>query len=225
MGDRDRQQGRHPGTVGTGRDRRSADRGVSEAAPVNHRMMPRVALALAAAFIAASCSHPVDVARDTDSKPASNAVRVALLPTTAPGLPTFDEETFQQLLGQLRGTPVVVNIWASWCGPCRAEAPLLAEAARTYGRRIQFLGVDIQDSVAGATAFDQEFHIPYPSVFDAGGDIRDSLGLLGQPDTIFYGADGSTVATVSGQLSQQVLSANISKLLETLGGSSTRGSG
>lgn len=180
-----------------------------------------MALVLASTFIAASCSHPVDVARDTDSKPALNAVRVALLPTTAPGLPAFDVGKFQQLLGQLRGTPVIVNIWASWCGPCRAEAPLLAEAAQTYGRRIQFLGVDIQDSVAGATAFEQEFHIPYPSVFDPDGNIRDSLGLLGQPDTIFYDADGSTVATVSGQLSQQVLSANIDRLLGASGPSST----
>jgi thiol-disulfide isomerase/thioredoxin len=186
---------------------------------------PRLALAFAFAFIVASCSHAADMALDTESKPALNAVRVALLPTTAPGLPTFDVEKFNQLLGQLRGTPVIVNIWASWCGPCRAEAPILAEAARAYGKQIQFLGVDILDSVAGATAFELEFHIPYPSVFDSDGNIRDSLGLLGQPDTIFYGADGATVATVSGQLSRQVLSTNINKLIGTSGPSSTPGGG
>jgi thiol-disulfide isomerase/thioredoxin len=182
---------------------------------VRKRAMSRcVAIVLAAGVVAAGCSSSGGVSA-IDSTPALNAAHVALLPTTAPGLPTFDNERFQRLLGQLRGTPVVVNIWASWCGPCRAEASILARAARTFGRGVQFLGVDIQDSIGGATAFEQEFQIPYPSVFDPRGEIRDALGLLGQPDTVFYDANGAMVATVSGQLDRQVLSANIALLLGT----------
>jgi cytochrome c biogenesis protein CcmG/thiol:disulfide interchange protein DsbE len=184
-----------------------------------------LASGFAAALIAIGCSYSGGVSPTTDPIPAGNATDVALLPTTAPGLPTFDEEKFQQLLRQLRGTPVVVNIWASWCGPCRAEAPLLARAARTYGRRVQFLGVDVQDSKGGATAFAQEFHVPYPSVFDPSGDIRVGLGFLGQPDTVFYGADGSKLATVSGPLDQKVLSADIDRLLGTSDPSTSPGGG
>ncbi len=178
------------------------------------RSRPRwQALVLAATLAGASCASGGGPSPATTPVPALNAANASLLPTSAPGLPTFDNEKFQQLLGELRGTPVIVNIWASWCGPCRAEAPILARAARTYGRRVQFLGIDILDTIDAATAFQQEFHIPYPSVFDPNGDIRDALGLLGQPDTIFYRVDGSTLATVSGQLSQQVLLANIDRLL------------
>jgi cytochrome c biogenesis protein CcmG/thiol:disulfide interchange protein DsbE len=174
-------------------------------------------LVVAAALVGASCSSAAGVNESAHPTPALNAANVDLLPTTTPGLPTFDEETFQQLLVELRGTPVVVNIWASWCGPCRDEAPILAQAARAYGRRVQFLGVDILDSMDAATAFTREFQIPYPSVFDPSGHIRDALGFFGQPDTIFYGPDGSEVATVSGALSQHVLSINIGRLLATSG--------
>src|SRR5438094_202055 len=58
-------------------------------------------------------------------------------------LPQLDPARFRQLLAQLRGKPVVVNIWASWCGPCIAEAPDLAAAAREFQGRVQFLGVDV----------------------------------------------------------------------------------
>src|SRR5881628_2985958 len=67
--------------------------------------------------------------------PATNATVASLLPTTVSGLPSFDFGTFEQLLYQLRGTPVVVNIWASWCGPCRDEAPVLVDGAQRYGDR------------------------------------------------------------------------------------------
>ena len=82
--------------------------------------------------------------------PARNATTAALLPTHVAALPTFDVQTYHELLTQLRGTPVVVNVWAAWCGPCKAEAPLLHTASQTYGDRVQFLGVDILDSLDGA---------------------------------------------------------------------------
>ena len=181
---------------------------------MRNRSLPRWReLALAIALTCVSCASSGGPIPASDSTPALNAANVALLPRTTPGLPMFDEVQFQQLLGQLRGVPVIVNIWASWCGPCRDEAPILAQAARTYGQKVQFLGIDILDTIGGAAAFVREFHIPYPSVFDPNGDIRDALGLLGQPDTLFYRVDGSKLATVSGQLDKQVLLANIDRLL------------
>jgi cytochrome c biogenesis protein CcmG/thiol:disulfide interchange protein DsbE len=188
-------------------------------------MTGSTALALATVLIAAGCSRSEGVGAATYSTPALNATNVPLLPTAAPGLPAFDPEKFQQLLAELRGTPVVVNIWASWCGPCRDEAPILAQAARTYGDRVQFLGVDILDTTGAATTFEQEFHIPYPSVFDPSGHIRDSFGFIGQPDTIFFGADGSRTVTLSGPVDEQVLSTNIGRLLGISSPSSAPGSG
>jgi cytochrome c biogenesis protein CcmG, thiol:disulfide interchange protein DsbE len=147
---------------------------------------------------------PVDV-----GPAAQNASTAALLPTHVAELPTFDVDTYQRLLTQLRGTPVVVNVWAAWCGPCKAEASLLRSASRTYGDRIQFLGVDILDSLEGARGFIADHDLTYPSVFDPSGAIRDSLGMIGQPVTVFYDAGGDVAQTWEGQLSQAALARGI----------------
>ena len=132
-----------------------------------------------------------------------------LLPTHVAELPSFDVQTYQELLTQLRGTPVVVNVWAAWCGPCQAEAPLLHAASQTYGDRVQFLGVDILDSRDGARGFIEEHGLTYPSVFDPAGAIRDSFGMIGQPVTVFYDADGNVTSTWEGQLTQTALDQGI----------------
>jgi cytochrome c biogenesis protein CcmG, thiol:disulfide interchange protein DsbE len=136
------------------------------------------------------------------------------LPTHVAELPSFDAEMYQQLLTQLRGTPVVVNIWAAWCGPCKAEAPLLHDASKAYGERVQFLGVDILDSLKGARGFIAEHGLAYPSIFDPSGTIRDSLGMIGQPVTVFYDADGNMVSSWDGQLSQEALDEGIREALD-----------
>lgn len=78
--------------------------------------------------------------------------------------------------------------------------------------RVQFLGVDILDSKEGAVGFIHDFEIPYPSVFNPPGDIRDSLGLLGQPDTLFYNANGVLQVTSIGPLTQATLDQNLAKI-------------
>jgi cytochrome c biogenesis protein CcmG, thiol:disulfide interchange protein DsbE len=151
---------------------------------------------------------------DADVGPvARNAATAALLPTHVAALPTFDVDAFNRLLTQLHGTPVVVNIWAAWCGPCKAEAPLLHAASQTYGDRVQFLGVDIVDSLDGARAFIADHGLTYPSVFDPSGAIRDSLGMIGQPVTVFYAADGTLVSSWEGQLKQSALDDGINAAL------------
>ena len=125
--------------------------------------------------------------------PAINAVETDLLPTDVAELPDFDLARFETLLEQLRGTPVLVNLWGSWCEPCRDEAGDLAAAHAEFGDRVQFLGVDILDSRGSARGFMEEFGWRYPSVFDPPASIRDGLGLLGQPVTLLYGADGDVV--------------------------------
>ena len=177
--------------------------------------MRRAALAvLSLVALAASCSRSGPTGPTPVSLPAHNATVAPLLPTRAPGLTGSDPERFRELLLQLRGTPVIVNIWASWCGPCREEAPLLAVAARRDGDRIQFLGIDILDTKDAAARFTGEFGIPYPSLFDQDGAIRDSLGFLGQPVTLFYNAGGKRVQTHAGPLDRQSLNTGIAELLQ-----------
>jgi thiol-disulfide isomerase/thioredoxin len=145
--------------------------------------------------------------------PSSPAIVVATgsIPDTVGALPTLDVAGFHTLLEQAKGTPLVVNFWASWCGPCVDEAPLLAKAARTH-RGIQFLGVDILDDRGDAQQFIRDHAIPYPSVFDPPGDIRTDAGSEGQPVTLFIAADGLQVAKVDGQLDAESLQHNLSLL-------------
>jgi thiol-disulfide isomerase/thioredoxin len=178
-----------------------------------HRRVPSTWFALTAMLsLATACGgsspsgppSPVDVGR-----PASNAAAASLLPTHVATLPTFDVDTYQQLLTQLQGTPIVVNVWAAWCGPCEKEAPLLAAASDTYGDRVQFLGIDILDSLDGARGFIADHGLAYPSIFDPSGAIRDSLGMIGQPVTLFYDAEGRVAGSYPGQLSRSALDAGI----------------
>jgi cytochrome c biogenesis protein CcmG/thiol:disulfide interchange protein DsbE len=105
----------------------------------------------------------------------------------------------------LRGTPVVLNFWASWCDPCRAEAPELARTARAYGSSVQFLGMAILDGRDAGLAYIRKFGIPYPSVRDARGSVSKLFEVTGVPETVFINARGVIVghyigAFTSGQL-------------------------
>jgi len=98
---------------------------------------------------------------------------------------------YEKRIAALRGYPVVVNVWASWCGPCRFEFPHLQRAAAEYGKRVAFLGVDSQDSDDAASTFLREEPVPYPSYADPDEEITASIGAdLGLPDTAFYDRQG-----------------------------------
>lgn len=116
------------------------------------------------------------------------------------------------LVGQ-RGRPVVVNIWASWCAPCRTEMPLLDEAARTYGSKAVVLGVASKDDPAAARDFIDDLDISYPNVFDESGQIRVALGLTAYPTTYVFGGDGRLRARVNGGISEQRLASLIEDAL------------
>ena len=170
-------------------------------------MRGRILAALAAAALAAGAC-----GGDGGEPPAGGGAG-PVLPTDRLALPTYDLPRFEGLLASLEGAPVVVNIWASWCGPCRAEAPDLAAAAREYEGRVQFLGVDLQDAREPAREFILEFDWPYPSVFDPQGEIRDGLGYVGQPVTFIVDAAGETAFEWNGAITGDLLREEIEKVL------------
>ncbi|MEA2551494.1 MAG: cytochrome c biosis protein CcmG, thiol:disulfide interchange protein DsbE [Actinomycetota bacterium] len=147
----------------------------------------------------------------TGSTAARTPTAAPTLPTTPEALPTVDVAGYHQLLTGLHGTPVVVNVWASWCVPCNDEAPMLRQAALSQPH-VQFLGVDIMDSKDSAIGFIHRNSIPYPSVFDPPAAIRTSLDLLGQPDTLFYDTDGVLRGQVIGPLTASSLRENLAKI-------------
>lgn len=103
-----------------------------------------------------------------------------------------------QLAG-LRGTPMVINIWAQWCGPCRTEAPYLAEVSGQTDGRVAFVGIDFIDRYPGlAIAFADEAGWRYPQLVDPDGVIQVPLKVQGPPRTIFMRADGTIAYVHSG---------------------------
>jgi thiol-disulfide isomerase/thioredoxin len=165
------------------------------------------------AAVTSACTSPPAATPSPSGSPARNAASVPLLPAFPAQLPEMDVAAFDELRRQLRGTPLVVNLWASWCEPCEAEAPDLAEAAERYGDRVQFLGVDVQDNRSSATAFISEHGWAYPSVFDVPGTIMTDLGIVGPPATFFYAADGTLQASIAGRITADDLDRAVRQLL------------
>lgn len=110
---------------------------------------------------------------------------------------------YEKRIAALAGYPIVVNAWASWCGPCRFEFPTLQKLAARYGKRVAFIGIDSEDDADAAKTFLKEEPVPYPSYSDPDKEIADSLGAIGFPDTAFYNRGGELVYLKQGPYAEQ----------------------
>jgi cytochrome oxidase Cu insertion factor (SCO1/SenC/PrrC family)/thiol-disulfide isomerase/thioredoxin len=106
-------------------------------------------------------------------------------------------------LRSLRGYPVVLNVWASWCAPCRSEFPLLASASVSYGRRVAFLGADVEDQPTNAHSFLTRHEVAYPSYQTSSEALSSLAAFEGVPTTLFFDRAGKLVHLHAGQYDAQ----------------------
>jgi cytochrome c biogenesis protein CcmG/thiol:disulfide interchange protein DsbE len=116
-------------------------------------------------------------------------------------------------LARLGGTPTVVNLWGSWCFPCRTEMPQFQQVHVALGERVRFLGVDTKDYENAARSAIQRAAITYPSVFDPDERIKRAVGTRSLPTTILVGADGTIRNVHVGELTAVELRKAITKYL------------
>ena len=103
-------------------------------------------------------------------------------------------------LRALRGRPVVLNFWATWCAPCKREMPDLQAMHEELGNRVRFVGIDVQDSRRLAKRFLDEVGVTYPSGYDPNRTVFDRYGLQGMPQTVLVDARGRLVARHIGEI-------------------------
>ena len=115
-------------------------------------------------------------------------------------------------LAALRGRPAFVDVWASWCVPCREEAPLLARLWREHRRQIQFLGIDVNDSRGDARRFLRRYGLGYPSIFDRKASLADQLGFFGLPTAYLVDRQGRVAAKLVGKQEEATLRAGLTAL-------------
>jgi cytochrome c biogenesis protein CcmG/thiol:disulfide interchange protein DsbE len=128
-------------------------------------------------------------------------------------LKTFDGPMIS--MRALRGKPVVLNFWASWCPPCRQEASLLEKAWRVYKRRgVAFIGVDLQDREEDALRFIREFDITYPNAPDPTGEVSINYGVSGLPVTFFVSREGQILRRWVGAVKKEMLVRSIKEIMQ-----------
>jgi thiol-disulfide isomerase/thioredoxin len=135
--------------------------------------------------------------------------------------PVLGDESSEAAATDLAGTPGVLNFWGSWCGPCRTEQPELNTVAERFEGEVGFLGVNVDDPVPNAVAFQREFDVPYDSVHDPAGSFAAAFGGIGpsvMPSTLLLDADGRVAARIFGSTDETELTVLVELLLREAAG-------
>ena len=156
------------------------------------RLLLPLAIALAAALALPACSHD----DQSKGKQLPDATLVELDSAKAASWPS-------------NGKPTVVNFWASWCTPCRAEMPAFDEVASKLGDQVNIVGVTDEDDLAAAKEAAQKAGVHYPLLVDKDQTLMSDLALSGLPGTVFVDADGKIVGKHLGALTEAKLTKEI----------------
>lgn len=129
----------------------------------------------------------------------------------------INQSTSNEITGTspTQNTPIVLNFWASWCPPCRDEAPLLQEMWGKYQSEVLFLGVNTQDAnQTNANNFLDEFSWSFPNVIDAGSRVGIQYGVFGLPETFFINRDGTVSFKYAGPLTVEIFEREVQKIIQ-----------
>ena len=141
-----------------------------------------------------------------------NQIRSPLVGRAAPTFALREVGTGRTVdLGAFKGKPVVINFWATWCGPCWEEHPVLVANAQRLGSDVQFLGVVFQDKEETILNFLRQRGSSYPTVVDDQGKTAIAYGVGGIPETFFLDANGVIRAKHNGPMSTDILMANLAE--------------
>lgn len=137
----------------------------------------------------------------------------AAVGSTAPDFTLPNLEGEPVALSSLRGKPVVINFWATWCAPCKEEMPLLESTSQQLGDQVVFLGVDYAEGKDVVQSFVSELGLTFPILLDSDGAVADRYFVRNYPTTLFVDAEGVVRAQRVGLLDEDLLE----KYLETIG--------
>lgn len=120
-------------------------------------------------------------------------------------------------LADLKGTPIVVNMWATWCSPCKEEMPAFQQVATQLDGSVQIIGVNMGDAAHAAADFAKGLGVSYPQYTDPNGDLSTAFGVTGLPATAFVAADGTVLEVHQGTFTAESLRAAIAATFPTTG--------
>lgn len=136
---------------------------------------------------------------------------------TAPDFTVVDYNGKQTKLSDKKGKPVVVNFWASWCGPCKSEFPAFEDAYNKYGNDVEFMMINLtdgyQETISSAKSFIDEQNYTFPVYYDTTMSASNAYGVFSIPKTLFIDKNGNIVQNRIGTISQDTLEQNIESLL------------
>lgn len=136
---------------------------------------------------------------------------------TAPDFTVVDYDGKQTKLSDKKGKPVVVNFWASWCGPCKSEFPAFEDAYNKYGNDVEFMMINLtdgyQETISSAKSFIDEQNYTFPVYYDTTMSASNAYGVFSIPKTLFIDKNGNIVQNRTGTISQDTLEQNIESLL------------
>jgi cytochrome c biogenesis protein CcmG/thiol:disulfide interchange protein DsbE len=143
-----------------------------------------------------------------------NEIRSPLIGKPAPSFALKEVGTGRTVdVAEFKGKPVVVNFWATWCGPCWEEHPVLVANARMMQPNVQFLGVVFQDTEEKILSFLQQRGSAYPTVVDEKGKTAIAYGVGGVPETFFIDRNGVIVAKYNGPMNADAIRAHLDKVM------------